>query len=87
MFRRELDEIVAPVMGNPVSDRPWPRRAICQGINAAFDVAVIPAVECGARDTQHIEGAHLSARQTPAKLGIPRTTRLPEMTPRNMKSR
>ena len=56
MFQRKRDQIIPPILRNTVPDRLWPRRAIREGIKATFDVAVIPSVKCGARDTQHVEG-------------------------------
>jgi len=56
MLQRELDQIIPPILWNTVPDRLWARRAIRQGIKPTFDVTVVPAIECGAGNAQHVEG-------------------------------
>ena len=50
VLRSEIDNSLAPFVGDTGPDRPWPGRAICQCINPALDPAGMPVVLCASGD-------------------------------------
>src|SRR4029077_17957304 len=56
-IQRQVDDLAADIVRDPVPDTIWSGTAVIQRLRAALTVSVIPAVERGAGDTEFVQGA------------------------------